>query len=58
MCLLGKRKIIDNKKAQNYIHGKYAYWGKLESLIRNETRTISIENFPTGTRIIEDMTNR
>jgi len=47
ICLLGKLRIIDYLH-QNYFQGKYAYWGKLESSIRNSTRTISTESMPNG----------
>jgi hypothetical protein len=45
---MGKLRIIEMKWYQNYFHGKYAYWGDLESLKRNGTRTIPTENMPTG----------
>jgi len=48
ICLLEKLRIIDKKWQQDYFHGKYLYCGKIESLIRNRTRTISTENMPTG----------
>jgi hypothetical protein len=42
--LLGKLTITKQKWHQICFNGKYGYWGKLQSLKRNGTRSISTKN--------------